>query len=131
MPPLVLIVEDEALIAESHRLCVEDMGWSVLGPVPSVKAALALLEMEVPSIAILDINLRKELVTPVAQALKNSNIPFIVASASADPVELGGPVFVGVPNVSKPVDDRVLSQALWAALPLASVRNDNPYEHPT
>jgi hypothetical protein len=53
----------------------------VIGPVATVQAALRLLEDELPSVALLDVNLGIELVTPVAEALKARNVPFAIASA--------------------------------------------------
>ncbi len=38
---------------------------------PTTAAALALLEAEVPAVALLDVNLRGERVTPVALALRD------------------------------------------------------------
>ena len=57
MPRTVLIVEDEFLIALDLTLLLEGRGWSVLGPVASVEAALRLLNKETPAVALLDVNL--------------------------------------------------------------------------
>jgi CheY-like chemotaxis protein len=66
----VLIVEDEFLIAMDLKLLLEHHGWRVMGPVATVRDALRLLEDELPSVALLDVNLGNELVTPVADSLK-------------------------------------------------------------
>lgn len=112
----VLIVEDDFLISMGHVLCVQEMGWKVLGPASNVEQALAYLHLEAPSVGLLDFNLGQESVTPVAQALKMRCIPFIMASAVANLTLTGGPVFEGVVNVGKPVTDSNLSRALQAML---------------
>jgi DNA-binding response OmpR family regulator len=112
MPRSVLIVEDEFLIAMDLQLMLEDCGWRVIGPVATVRHALALLESERPSVALLDVNLGPELATPVAVALQACGVPFAVASAYARPEQYAGDVFAGVPNVGKPTDQRRLLAVL-------------------
>lgn len=108
----VLIVEDEFLIAMDLQLMLEGLGWRVIGPVATVEAALRLLEDDLPSVALLDVNLGNELVTPVADLLKARGVPFAVASAYSRPEQLGGEVLAGVPNVGKPTSERGLLVAL-------------------
>lgn len=106
MQKTVLIVEDEFLIAMDLVRMVEGDGWRIIGPVATVQDALRLLEAELPSVAMLDVNLGKELVTPVAERLKAQNVPFAVASAYDKPESQGGDVLAGVPNVGKPANER-------------------------
>jgi DNA-binding response OmpR family regulator len=108
----VLIVEDEYLIALDLQLVLESHGWRVIGPAATVGDALALLERELPSVALLDVNLGAELVTPVAIALTSKGVPFAVASAYATPEQFGGSVLAGVPNVGKPTNERRLLATL-------------------
>ncbi len=112
MQKTVLIVEDEYLIAMDLQLLLERHGWRVIGPVATVRGALALLEVELPLVALLDVNLGRELVTPVAVALKANSIPFAVATAYACPEQYGGDVLAGVPNAGKPTNERRLLAAL-------------------
>ena len=112
MPKTVLIVEDEFLIAMDLQLLLEGCGWRVMGPVESVKAALRSLEDELPSVALLDVSLGDELVTPVAETLKARNVPFVVASAYERPERIGGQVLAGAPNVGKPIREQRLLAAL-------------------
>jgi hypothetical protein len=67
-----------------------------------VAAASRLLESELPSVALLDVNLGKELVTPLAEELRSLNIPFAVASAFDRPELVGEAVLADAPNVGKP-----------------------------
>lgn len=104
MQKTVLIVEDEYLIAMDLQLLLQRHGWRVIGPVGTVKQALALLEVERPAVALLDVNLGDELVTPVALVLKASGVPFALASAHDRPEQYGGEVLSGAPNAGKPTN---------------------------
>jgi CheY-like chemotaxis protein len=112
MQKSVLVVEDEYLIAMDLQLLLEARGWRVIGPVGTVQEALQLLEGELPTVALLDVNLGTELVTPVAEALKASGVPFAVASAYAQPERYGGDVLAGAPNAGKPTNERRVLAAL-------------------
>jgi CheY-like chemotaxis protein len=112
MPKTVLIVEDEFVIAMDLQLMLEDHGWQVLGPVGTVREALGILGHELPSVALLDVNLGDELVTPVAEFLQTRGVPFAVASAYEKPEQFGGPVLAGVPNAGKPTNEQRLMAAL-------------------
>lgn len=112
MSKTVLIVEDEFLIAMDLQMLLEGHGWRVMGPVATVRAALHLLEVELPSVGLLDVNLGNEFVTPVAEALKERDVPFLVASAYDRPEQYGGEILAGATNVGKPTDERRLLKAL-------------------
>ncbi len=73
----VLVVEDEYLIASDLASWLEEQGARVLGPVPSVEEAMALLNAERPDVAVLDINLVDGDVFPVADALQAAEVPFV------------------------------------------------------
>jgi CheY-like chemotaxis protein len=53
--PLVLVVEDEFLIAMDLERTLERHGYRVLGPAATVDAALRLLDGEAPDVALLDV----------------------------------------------------------------------------
>jgi two-component system, response regulator PdtaR len=110
--PLVLVVEDEFLLAMELGLLLEGHGYRVLGPAATVAEALRLLEGgEVPDVALLDVNLRGEMVTPVAGRLRALGVPFVLASAYDRP-ELAAAGLAGAPNVGKPTSERRLLAAL-------------------
>jgi len=113
----ILIVEDEFLIAMDLKYTLEGHGWSVMGPVASVEEALRLLDGELPTVALLDVNLGRELVSPVAEALKSRNVPFALASAYDRPEQVGGAILDGVPNVGKPTGERRLLSVLAQLMP--------------
>ncbi len=74
--------------------------------------ALRLLDNELPTVALLDVNLGKELVTPVAEALTARGVPFVVTSAYQRPEQICGAVLAGAPFVGKTTDERHLLATL-------------------
>jgi DNA-binding response OmpR family regulator len=115
LPDTILIVEDEFLIAIELQEMLEARGWRVAGPVGNVADALKVLRQELPAIALLDVNLGNEVVTPVAEFLKARGVPFVVASAYDRPEKYGGDVLAGAPNAGKPTNERRLLAALQRA----------------
>jgi two-component system, response regulator PdtaR len=112
----VLVVEDEYLIAEELRAFLEELGWSVVGPTPSVAASLTAIDRQPPAVAVLDMQLGQEKVTPVALALRDRGIPFVASSSFHDPTAVGGEVFRDTVNIGKPFVRERLYQALLAAI---------------
>ncbi len=111
----VLVVEDDFLIALDLETTLERHGWRVLGPAPNVEEALRLLDAERPDVALLDINLGHETVTPVAVALRSLQVPFVLSSAF-DPTGVAGmEVLAGAPKVGKPASERRLLSELAQA----------------
>lgn len=98
----VLLVEDEVMIAWDIEQTLTAAGMRVLGPASSVGRALRLIEEERPDAAILDLNLRGELVTPVARRLREMGVPFVLATAH-NHLRGGDAEFLGVENLGKPV----------------------------
>jgi DNA-binding response OmpR family regulator len=97
----ILIVEDEYLLADDLCHALTEAGAEVLGPIASVDEATAYIAGE-PSIdaAVLDVNLRGDMVFPVADALLERNIPFAFATGY-DGWALPDR-FAGAPRVEKP-----------------------------
>ena len=101
-PKSILLVEDEFLIAMEMEAFLTAHGFVVVGPVATVDNALELLKRQRPDAAVLDINLQGIAVTPVARALREMNIPFVIASAyrkSDTPLDLREAM-----NIGKPID---------------------------
>jgi DNA-binding response OmpR family regulator len=113
---LVLIVEDEFLIAMDLELVLQRHGWRVLGPAATVAEALRLLRSETPDVALLDFNLHGEPVTPVAEELRARGVPFVLASAYDRHGPAVVPALAGVPNLGKPTDERRLLAVLAQAV---------------
>jgi CheY-like chemotaxis protein len=73
----ILVVEDEPLLAMASADLLTDSGCTVAGPVSTVKQGMQLIGQEAIDGAILDINLRGEMVFPLADALAERSIPFV------------------------------------------------------
>ncbi|HWL71341.1 MAG TPA: response regulator [Geminicoccus sp.] len=110
--PTVLVVEDEFLLAMELEAIILAQGWQVLGPVTSVEEALDLLDTRLPDVAVLDVNLRGVMVTPVAEALERQNIPFVLATAYQPSRLQGSAVLAGAVSIGKPIGERRLVQAI-------------------
>jgi DNA-binding response OmpR family regulator len=80
----IMIVEDEALIALDLAMAVEEKGAQVVGPFMALPAALAGLETETPDAAILDVDIRGNLVFPLADRLADKGIPFVFQTGRLD-----------------------------------------------
>ena len=107
----ILVVEDDFLVAEEITHGLERHGAEVLGPAPTVRAALALLDAEASlDAAVLDVDLRGEPVYPAAEALRRRGVPF--AFATGYEVDFIDPRFAEVPVCQKPVNARQLAEAL-------------------
>lgn len=105
----VLIVEDDRFIADDEGCWLSEIGCTVLGPMPSVREALAALEHDLPDGAVLDIDICGTAVYPVARVLARHRVPFLFVSSS-DP-ETIEESFKSVPRLMKPVGEYQLQRA--------------------
>jgi CheY-like chemotaxis protein len=108
----ILVVDDETLIAMLLEDMLVDIGCIVVGPAPSVAMATALIETEGQTLdgALLDINLRGELVYPVADALAERGVPFVFVSGYASHgIDAR---YAAVPALAKPVSLATLEVAV-------------------
>jgi CheY-like chemotaxis protein len=77
-PSIVLVVEDNFILATEMKNKLELIGVEVVGPIATVADALRLIkETPVLDAALLDINLRDSKVYPVADALRDLGVPII------------------------------------------------------
>lgn len=108
----VLLVEDNFHIAKLTALILRNAGVEVVGPVGTVKDALALIaKAERIDGAALDINLRGETVYPVADALRSMGVPVLFTTGyDARSVKSG---YTDVPCLQKPVPIERLIEALF------------------
>lgn len=106
----ILIVEDEALVAMLLEDALVDAGCSVIGPAANVDQALALLGTDRPDAAVIDLNLGGETSAPVADALAEIGVPFLVATGyGAEGLPKG---HEHVPVLTKPYDPGELTTVL-------------------
>ena len=73
----ILVVEDEPFVALDIAMEIEGAGGNVLGPAPSVAAAIELLKKEEVHAAILDVHLPDGDVGPVVTQLSRLCVPFL------------------------------------------------------
>ena len=101
----VLVVEDEYYLADDLARALATAGATVLGPAPSVAAALDLLAQE-PALeaAVLDVNLGGEMVYAVADMLAVRGIPYIYATGYDETVIPER--YSAAPRAQKPIDPR-------------------------
>lgn len=99
--PLALIAEGDALVGADLSDALERAGYRVLGPFATTEEALAAIEQESPTVAVVDVVLRDGVCTALESKLRQRGIPFLVHSGvqPADPRALG---FKDVPWLSKP-----------------------------
>lgn len=116
--PTILVVEDDPIIALDMKAMVEQCGCEVLGPAGNVRTALDLIEESQPDGAVLDINLGRERIWPVARALHKRGVPFVLASGYTR-TEVEKP-FTSAPLLSKPVLISDLKRGLQSIGILAS-----------
>jgi DNA-binding response OmpR family regulator len=76
----ILVVEDEMLVAMLIEDVLGDLGHQVIGPAMRIETALAVIENQAVDFAILDINIAGKQSFPVADRLKELQVPFIFAS---------------------------------------------------
>ena len=110
----VLLVEDEFLLSAVVSADLQEFGYDVLGPFATVTHAMEAARSESFDGAILDINLKGELVYPLAEELARQGIPFLFLSgyeASNMPVS-----FRSHARLAKPADPAVLLRAVQIML---------------
>ena len=106
----VLVVEDDYFVANESANALREHGARVLGPVPDMDRARGLLSEENPDCVLLDVNLKGELVYPLAEDLLQRGIPAVFTTgydASFLP-----PLLQGMPVLQKPVETRDLGRVV-------------------
>ena len=106
-----LVVEDSFLLGLQMKTDLEQLGMSVIGPVPNVRAAIDAIDQQKVDAAILDINLGKENSFPVAHALKERGIPFVFITGYDDLI-LDDKLLEGHALFRKPIRMDTLSEAV-------------------
>jgi DNA-binding response OmpR family regulator len=76
----ILVVEDELLVAMMIEDMLQTLGCDVVGPAATLEDALAAVEEQHFDAALLDANLRGQDSSPIAEALVERHIPFLLAT---------------------------------------------------
>jgi CheY-like chemotaxis protein len=115
---VVLVVEDESLIA--LELCddLESQGWVVVGPAATIEEAIRLLaKSPSPDVAILDVNLGGVMVYPLADRLRAQGVPLVFCTGYEQLEDHAR--YADCPLVRKPVNMRLLADELHRVRPAA------------
>jgi DNA-binding response OmpR family regulator len=74
----LLVIEDEYFIADDIARALTGLGAEIIGPLPDLADAEGLLKRgDAIDAALLDINIRNEMVFPLARLLRSRNVPFV------------------------------------------------------
>jgi CheY-like chemotaxis protein len=118
----ILVVEDEPLVALLLKDGLLDAGAEIVGPAASVDEALKLVGQASCdgglSVAVLDINLRGTMVSPVADRLAALGVPFVFATGYGEDCDRGA--HVAAPVLTKPFS----GEALVAAVAMLAATTD-------
>jgi CheY-like chemotaxis protein len=77
----ILVVEDEYFLADDLSRTLAEAGAEVIGPAASIEDATALIaDATRIDVALLDVNLRGDMVYPIADALRARGVPFVFAT---------------------------------------------------
>ena len=108
--PVILVVEDEPLVAMAVADCVTDTGCRVLGPIGDFSEALKTVRTGKFDAALLDANLGGKNVDELATLLAQAGIPFAFVTGYGR--DILPDAFRHVTVVSKPYDDDELKQVI-------------------
>jgi CheY-like chemotaxis protein len=111
----VLIVEDELMIRMLLEGMLTDLGHTVAAEAGSIEEAMTLAKEAEFDIAVLDVNLNGQPITPVVEVLVQRGLPFVFASGYG---QRGVPEqYRSSPTLQKPFQVDALAQAIDAAAP--------------
>jgi len=111
----VLVVEDELMIRMLLQDMLADLGHTLAGEAGGIEEALALAKEGAFDIAILDVNLNGQPISPVVEILIDRGLPFVFATGYG---QRGVPEpYRNTPTLQKPFQADALAQAIEAAAP--------------
>jgi len=116
---LILVVEDDPLIALDLKATLEHAGVIVLGPARRLADAMLLAEKSLPVAAVLDVRMEVGTSLPIAKWLAERDVPFLFQTS--DPT-LIDEAYSAVPVLCKPFRPEQLIAAI-ATLLLQSTVN--------
>ena len=99
--PIILVAEDEPLIALDLCDTVETAGYAVDGPFEDISSAMLSFQKHKPDLAILDVQLSDGNVFPLAEQLMAEDVPVIFHSGQYG-IEDVGERFPAACALSKP-----------------------------
>ncbi len=115
----VLLVEDEAIIAVDTAFLLRGLGFTVLGPVSSGPAALALAAKECPDVVLMDIKLKGPLdgIAAAERLQRSLDVPIVFATSFSDQVTIDRAHALRPAGIIfKPYDEKDLRSTLKPAV---------------
>ncbi|SOD93409.1 response regulator [Caenispirillum bisanense] len=110
----ILVAEDEMLVLMEIEDMLGELGCVVVARASTVAAALAMADDTALDGALLDMNLRRESILPVAEKLMARNVPFFFITGYAGRAG-ETPILADALRLTKPFTKRVLSNAMVQA----------------
>jgi|tagenome__1003787_1003787.scaffolds.fasta_scaffold20965500_4 CheY-like chemotaxis protein len=107
----ILVVEDEYFLGDDIRRALRSLGAEVIGPVANIDEALQILDGGYPlDGAVLDVNVRDQMIFPIARGLTSRQIPFVFTTGYDETTI--GPEFAHIPVWEKPIDVAAMVRGL-------------------
>jgi len=107
----IFVVEDEYFLADDIGRTFRALGAEIAGPAGHFEDALKILnDGSILDAAVLDVNIRNEMIFPIARELKARKVPFVFTTGY-DKITLGAE-FLDVPLLGKPIDLSAMAQKL-------------------
>ncbi len=111
----VLVVEDELMIRMLLQDMLTDLGHTLAGEAGGIEEALMLAKQSEFDVAILDVNLNGQPISPVVEVLVARGLPFVFATGYG---QRGVPEpYRMTPTLQKPFQVNALAEAIEAAAP--------------
>jgi hypothetical protein len=109
------VVEDEYFLADDLHRHLASLGAEIVGPIAGLDEAEALLKADrAIDAALLDVNVRSEMIFPLARALRSRGVPFVFTTGyDRDTL---GPEFLDVQIWEKPLDIQRVARGLVALM---------------
>ena len=111
----IFVVEDEYFLADDIGKAFRALGAEIAGPAGHLDDALKILhDGSVLDAAVLDVNIRDDMIFPIARELKARGVPFVFTTGY-DKITVG-PEFEDIPLLEKPIDLPAMAQKLAALM---------------
>jgi CheY-like chemotaxis protein len=111
----ILVVEDELMIRMLLQDMLTDLGHTLAGEAGRIDEAVALAKQGQFDLAILDVNLNGQPISPVVEILVQRGVPFVFATGYG---QRGVPeAYRERPTLQKPFQTDALARAIEAAAP--------------
>lgn len=123
----ILVVEDEAIVAEDLKEMLAGLGYGVLGPVARTDRAIELAIVEAPDLVLMDVRLDGDVdgITAAAHIRRECGIPVVFLTAYADELTLErAKAAEPFGYLVKPVQEQVLNATVRLACHRQKVERD-------